>query len=59
MKAPQSAAQRKAKQREGLKARGLVMVIFPETWVTTEQAAKIEFKAAQIIAQVLGDKNAN
>lgn len=56
-KAPQSAAQRKAKQRAGLKAQGLVMVIFPETWVTTEQAAKIEFKAAQVIAQVLGDKN--
>lgn len=58
-KAPQSAAQRKKKQRDGLRAKGLVMVRFPETWVTQDQAKQIEFKTAQVIAQVLGYKNAN
>ena len=61
-KAPQSAAQRKAKQRAGLKAKGLVMVIFPETWVTPEQAKQIEYKTAQVIAgcaAIKGNQNAN
>ena len=54
-----SAAQRKAAQRARLKAAGFVKVKFPEIWVTPEQAKEIEFKTAQVIAQVLGDKNAN
>lgn len=58
-KAPQTSAQRKKKQRDGLRAKGLVMARFPETWVEPEQAKQIEFKTAQVIAQVLGDKNAN
>lgn len=56
VKAPQSAAQRKAAQRARLKAHGLVKVRFPETWVMPTQAKQIEFKTAQIIAQVLGNK---
>ena len=49
VKAPLSAAQRKAAQRERLKAKGLVKVKFPEMWVTPEQAKEIEFKVRQII----------
>lgn len=52
-------AQRKAAQRARLRAKGLVSVKFPELWATEEQAKQIEFKTAQVIAQVLGDKNAN
>ncbi len=52
-----TAAQRKKKQRDGQRAKGLVMVRFPETWVEPEQAKQIEFKTAQVIAQVLGGQN--
>jgi len=61
VKSPQSAAQRKAAQRARLKAQGFVMVKFPETWVTPEQAKKIEYKTAQVIAgcaAIKGNQNA-
>ena len=55
VKAPQSAAQRKAKQRKLLKSKCLKMVIFPEIWATAEQCEKIKFRCAQVIANVLSE----
>ncbi len=58
-KAPQSAAQRKAKQRAGLEAKGLVMVIFPETWVKLDKALEIRSETEKLIDRILGKQNAN
>lgn len=58
-KAPQSVAQRKAKQRAGLEAKGLVMVIFPETWVKPDQALEIRAETEKLINRILGKQNAN
>lgn len=56
-KAPQSAAQRKAAQRDKLKAKGLKMVVFPETWAAEEKAQEIKIRCAKIIKEILGGKD--
>mgnify|MGYP000476402523 CR=1 FL=1 len=55
-KAPQTPAQRKAKQRKSQKAKGLEMVIFPEIWATREQCEKIKIRCAQVITSVISQK---
>lgn len=55
-KAPQTAAQRKKKQRDGLRAKGFVMVRFPELWVAPAVAAKIQTACAVIIANAKNEE---
>jgi len=54
-KAPQSSAQRKAAQRARLEAKGLVMVIFPETWVNLNQALEIRAETEKLIDRIIGE----